>query len=829
MKQRLSYILAVLLVLSCFAFPASAVESSDDTGTDIDVSTDSAVSADSGTESSVDTSVDSSADISSDDPSSTDISSADPGETYNISFSVIDLDTLLSVSGMSFTLSNGKTCPSGGSTTVSESDNPISFTTTALDGKVITAVVLGNGIELTADAAGVYTIGTVSADTVITVHVRAKSTATVTVNVSNVNPSSAELGGVTDFDDSTQYYIGDTLTLTISPKMGAIDDGNINYGISSVSVNGVPREDVNVFGMEIELTVTENMTVDIVFARFYAVGLYVRTLDEDGEICNETGGYFRPTEIHENQVVGTVAYVLEGTDFRVKIERSRGYSIDRLMFGGEDGTNVTSDIKSGHYTIENISNNYTLFVFFEPSEELTYPITTIVSGTGGTVSPLGTVQVGESELHSIELIPDENYKVGTVTKDGEAIFITGTTIQVEADKAHTIVVTFVPLTEDNSSEDVSVDDSSEESSGEEDSDTMITVNDVNKAAVGDEVRIDISEKSFVGVDAIIRINELLAADKTVYIGVPDSYWWMIPAKTALPVPESSGGGLSGLDFKVSVNTGRKSDEMREAIQKMADQNNYKNAKNITIEREGSFKLPDEARLLVNVKSYFDVGQTLDWLKYDDLTDSFSAYYAANDGYLVSVGIDNWVELSMPQNNRYGLLVVNIDGSSTVTFEWNGNHCSLSVPCSFTEANGIRTGTFAWKDGKNLIINIVVRDGYSIESITSEQFGTQLSVSSSGVVLENGGKGGTGTVSVHINGISIDGKIIVKTAQTTNEDVKDSSNGVDWTTIVLIIVIAVAMIGGGVVFVLKWRQTEEDDDEDEEDAEFYEDDEDSEDY
>ncbi len=840
MKRHLSYILAMILVLSCFTLPASALESLENStapvtdessaDTSVDASSADSTAPESSVESSADSSVsesseDSSAPESSEDSSTPDSSVAD---SYVISFLAQDEDDFTFVSGVSFTVSNGQTCVSGGTVNVFPEDGAVSFTVTPIDGKEVARVIV-NGLVVSADAAGVYNLGSLYSNLTITAFLRDVPGASVSVNISNL--SGGDVGGTTNFDASKTYFPGDTISLSINPTITRDADGNMDiaskkcYGISSVTVNGVARDDINVFGMEIELTVSESLTVDIVFARFYAVGMYVRTLDEEGELCNEVGGSFSPTGIHEDAHRGSVAYVLEGTDFRVRINRSNGYKLDRLMYDGEDGDNVTDNMDGSYYTIKDISNNYTLFAFFKPTDDKTYPITIIVTNPEcGTASSIGTVQVPEGELHSIEITPNEGYKISSVVKDNVPVTMTGTSLQVEADDAHTIIITFESLTGEESSTDDSSEETSEDSSATEQDSSMITVNDVNQAAIGDEVRLDISQKSFISAEAIIRLNELLAAGKTVYIGVPNSYQWKIPANCALPVPENTAGGLAGFDFKVDVNTGRKSDEMREAIKKMAEINNYKNADNITIEREGSFQLPEAARLLVNVSSYFKAGQNLDWLKYDDLTDRFSAFYSKHDGFLVSVGADCWVEVSMTENNRYGLLVVNIDGTSSITVSWTGSHCSLSVPCTYTEVDGVRTGTFAWKDGKDLIVNVIVRNGYTVKNISSAEFGEQLSYS----IINDGTEGGTHTVSFRVNGISIDGSILVETEASDSVDTQKSSNGVEWSTILLIAVIALAMVGGGVVFVIKWRQSDDDDDDDDDDSEFYEDDEDDDD-
>ncbi len=793
MKQHLSYILAIVMILSCFAFSTYAEESSTDTNTSEVSTVESSADAPSSTDSSPDSSTESE-------------SSAEPLVTYKVSFQAVDEKG--SVSGVMFEINTGDVCYSG--STFDAVGGDLSFTVTPVAGKSVVKVLLNAATELKADAAGVYTVSNVSTNIIILVQLGDKAPAAVTVNVSNSNSASDKIGGSTSYDDSKQYYVGDKLELAITPEKG--------QGILSVTVNGAVRDDINPYGMDIAIDVTDALTIDVVFAKFWIVGTYVTTLDEEGNEDNEVGGHLYATEIHENQLDGTLVNALEGTDLKIKISREQGYRIKKLTL---DGVDVTKSIdRSNCYTIKNISKHYELEVTFEPYEEETHAITTIVNGEGGTVSPDGTVQISDGEMVKIEFFPLEGYKIGTVTLDGRLVNVTGTSLQIEADGDHTVAVSFVKLDGTDVSTDVPPEDSSEDTSASEGG-FSITVNDVNIADIGNEVRIDISNKSLISTAALVRLNELLAAGKNVYIGVPDTYWWYIPTGSKLTVPGSDAGGLDGLNFKVSVNDGVKSDDMREAIKAQADKYNFKNTDNITVERDGAFKLPEEARLRINVNGTFKPLQTLDWMKYDDLKNSFSNFYSDHNGYLTTVGSDGWVELTMPGNSRYGMIILNIDGSSTINIQWVSSQCAPSIPCTSVLKDGVNHGTFAWSDGKKLIVNIIVRDGYCIESITSPDFASQMQITSSGVVLTEDGKGGTGTVTINITGISKDGTIIVKTVQEVGNNSKTPENGVDWQLIILIAVIAIAMIGGGVVFVIKWRQNEDEDDDGDEDEDDFE--------
>lgn len=833
MKQHLSYILAVILVLSCFVFPSYAEESSLNTSTDnessdITVSTDTPDSTDIPSSSEP---VSSDDPISSEEPSTEDPVSSVAPESFNITFNVNDIKDGTPVIGMMFTINNGDICKSGETVAVDSSFGEISFNTTPIAGKEIVNVTLTNGTLLTPDEDGAYSLGILDENMVVTVLVRDASISDIKVNISSKNDFSVV--GTATYDDSKEYHDGDTLNLIITPVIvhSFDDQGNdigiallSSCGILSVTVNGVAREDINVFGMDIQIPVEGEMTIDIVFARFYAVGTFSDTLDEDGESSNETGGQLLATKLHESQQVGSIIYPLDGTDLTIRIKRNDGYRLKELRLNSKNGKDITKDVNGGYYTFTNIGNNYTLHAVFEPSNEVSYPITARVDGEGGTVTPFGTTHVDEGESITIEITPYEGFVVDTVKLDGIEKNLFGTNkITIIADSQHELVVTFKPI-------NGTVPDSSDDTSDTTitppvvDDPTFITENDVSSAATGAEVRIDISKKSLFSAEAIIRVNALLAAGKDVYIGEFDSYMWKIPAGSSLPVPQDISGGLVGFDFKVYINTGSKSDEIRDAINVAIDYKNYKNAENITIQREGNFVLPDGARLLVNVESYFENGWFLDWLEYNELSDGskFEPFYTDLGGYLISVN-NNWVELYMPQNSRYGLLVVRIEKFSKVTVEWTGNHCSPSVPCGYTEVDGVRTGTFACKSGENLIINIIVRDGFVIDSITSSRFDSQITVSSGGVLLENGGKGGTGIVSINIEGVSADGTVTVKTVAVETDDGEEPKNGIDWTMIILIVVIVIAMVGGGVIFVIKWRQSDDDDDDD--DEEYYDDDDD----
>jgi hypothetical protein len=71
-----------------------------------------------------------------------------------------------------------------------------------------------------------------------------------------------------------------------------------------------------------------------------------------------------------------------------------------------------------------------------------YPVTASVSGTGGTISPSGTVQVKEKTNQVFTITPNVGYQIDKILVDGVAVAASGTYTLSNVTAAHSIVASF---------------------------------------------------------------------------------------------------------------------------------------------------------------------------------------------------------------------------------------------------------------------------------------------------------------------------------------------------------------------------------------------------
>ncbi|MBR2967875.1 MAG: thioredoxin family protein [Clostridia bacterium] len=148
-----------------------------------------------------------------------------------------------------------------GSVALSSNDNEyyvnetVTVTVTANEGYAIDSVVVG-GADVTDELTdGVYSF-VITANT--NIDVEFVPTVTYTVSVFGLE-GEAVYATATLSDDKSSYATGESTTLTISTKPG--------YLIDSVSINGVNKtSEFSVYGGSIDLVMTENMSVNVLFS-----------------------------------------------------------------------------------------------------------------------------------------------------------------------------------------------------------------------------------------------------------------------------------------------------------------------------------------------------------------------------------------------------------------------------------------------------------------------------------------------------------------------------------------------------------------------------------
>jgi hypothetical protein len=145
-----------------------------------------------------------------------------------------------------------------------------------------------------------------------------------------------------------------------------------------------------------------------------------------------TGGTISPS--------GSVV-VSKGTSRTFAITASSGYRISDVRVNGSSVGAVAT------YTFSNIQTNHTIAASFTASSTTTSTYTiTSSAGTGGTISPSGSVVVSKGTSRTFTITPNAGYKVYTVYVNGswKGALTTYTFSNVVAN--HTIKAVFTPQT-----------------------------------------------------------------------------------------------------------------------------------------------------------------------------------------------------------------------------------------------------------------------------------------------------------------------------------------------------------------------------------------------
>jgi hypothetical protein len=173
---------------------------------------------------------------------------------------------------------------------------------------------------------------------------------------------------------------GASQTFTVTPASG--------YTISGVSVDGVS---VGAPASYTFSNVTANHTIS---ATFEAVAQYTITASPG------SGGTISPS--------GTIT-LSSGASQAYTIIPYDGYAISSVSV---DGVNVGAP---GSYSFSNVTANHTISATFAPVAKYTITAST---GSGGTISPSGTVSLSSGASQSYSITPKTGYKITKVTVDG---------------------------------------------------------------------------------------------------------------------------------------------------------------------------------------------------------------------------------------------------------------------------------------------------------------------------------------------------------------------------------------------------------------------------
>ena len=155
-------------------------------------------------------------------------------------------------------------------------------------------------------------------------------------------------------------------------------------------------------------------------------GFYIISSCKITASCNE-GGTITPNG---------VANVKKYSDQKYTIKANEGYFIQNVKIDNVDKGKLES------YTFERVTTNHTITVTFAPKELAI----SASAGTGGSISPSGTVKVKYGEDKTFTIAPNEGYDIQSVTVDGQNKGkITSYTFE-DVKEAHSISASFVKKT-----------------------------------------------------------------------------------------------------------------------------------------------------------------------------------------------------------------------------------------------------------------------------------------------------------------------------------------------------------------------------------------------
>ncbi len=197
---------------------------------------------------------------------------------------------------------------------------------------------------------------------------------------------------------------GSNQTFTITSNSG--------YAISSVLVDGTSVGAVSSYTFT---NVTSNHSIA---ANFVATTTYTITATAG------TGGSISPS--------GSVS-VNSGSNQTFTITPNSGYAISSVTV---DGKSVG---KVGSYTFSNVTAKHTIKASFAVQ---TYTITA-TAGTGGTISPSGSVSVSGGSSKTFTITAKSGYTISSVTVDGTSVGAVSTYTFSSVRSNHTIAASFV--------------------------------------------------------------------------------------------------------------------------------------------------------------------------------------------------------------------------------------------------------------------------------------------------------------------------------------------------------------------------------------------------
>ncbi len=137
---------------------------------------------------------------------------------------------------------------------------------------------------------------------------------------------------------------------------------------------------------------------------------------------------------------GTVS-VSSGSNQAFTITPDAGYHLSNLQVDGSSVDSTTS------YTFINVTANHTISASFAANSPSAYTITAS-AGSGGTISPSGSVSVTSSNNQAFTITPSSGYHLSNLLVDGSHVDSTTSYTFINVTANHTISATFAVNTSD---------------------------------------------------------------------------------------------------------------------------------------------------------------------------------------------------------------------------------------------------------------------------------------------------------------------------------------------------------------------------------------------
>jgi hypothetical protein len=287
--------------------------------------------------------------------------------------------------------------------------SPVGLTTVnsgASQGYTITPLTGYQIQAITVDGSSVGSPGTYTFSNVTGNHTISASFTQIPLVTFNIG-ASAGSGGTISPSGTNTVTQGGSATYTIIPNSG--------FQVASVIVDGVDKGAITSF------TFTNVIANHTISASFSAVTVTFNITASSG-----TGGSISPS--------GTVS-VNQNTNKTFTITPTTGNQIASVTVDGVSQGVISS------YTFSNVTGNHTISASFSV---ITYTITAS-AGSGGTISPNGTLSLNSGASQTYTVTPGTGMQINTVTIDGAAATPAGTYIFSNISANHTISVTFAPV------------------------------------------------------------------------------------------------------------------------------------------------------------------------------------------------------------------------------------------------------------------------------------------------------------------------------------------------------------------------------------------------